>query len=490
MTKANKSDLPKEYQEIPDGQMTFFDRGGHHIYKGKNDLPTTNINLLDDWDWSNKRLPWQYSSSSHEKLNWICHICYKTWKASIDARNRGTGCPHCTKNVSMPELVLAEYFVANNINIDEQVKLGKFKGDIVVDNILIEYNGSAFHSILIDERRIIEAINYGINTIIIISEIHDNTDCIEIENNKILNILVYNIKYHCRKNSSISNFDRLLHVLDNLINSRTNVKTIGMIDTQKFIDNAYKNKGIARNNILKLGDDIMKEYCYQLNPNPQTVYIGSVKKVKWKCSKCGSIYECSPLNKKRGDMCPVCSNHVFISGTNDLLTKNPSIAAELIGENPSDIFYNSTKKVKWLCSSCNCIWESRVKDRTVLDASCKVCGYTLLYKDRTKIYDFNSISTKYNVEHFYYNNTIIPGITSEVELLKYIISRMYNTKFRNILIENKYVIDNTDNTYYINKELIVSRVKAKQKKSRLYEMMGEDVNIIKIKPEEDYYDRA
>lgn len=67
---------------------------------------------------------------------------------------------------------------------------------------------------------------------------------------------------------------------------------------------------------------------------------------------------------------------------------------------------------------------------------------------------------------------------------------MYNTKFRNILIENKYVIDNTDNTYYINKEFIVSRVKAKQKISRLFEMMGEDVNIIKIKPEEDYYDRA
>lgn len=86
-----KEELLEQYNKIPYGTLIRYDRGGHHIYKGKNDLITTNNKLIIDWDWNNQRMPWQYTASSHDKINWICHICNKSWLATIDSRNRGTG---------------------------------------------------------------------------------------------------------------------------------------------------------------------------------------------------------------------------------------------------------------------------------------------------------------------------------------------------------------------------------------------------------------
>ena len=380
----------------------------------------------------------------------------------------------------MPELVLCEYLKANEINFQHQYKLGKFTGDIVFNNTLIEYNGSAFHNELINNKKLIEAKERGIDKFVIISEIADNKDCIEIHN---MNNNIHNIQYHCSRNNSLSNFSNLVIVLDNLCNNRLHIHTKNILNIDEFIESAYKNKGKAHNSILNFSDKIMSEYCYEYNPSPDTVYAGSTKKLKWRCNKCKSIYECSPLNKKRGDMCPVCSHRKFVSGINDLQTQYPDIASEIVGVNPKLIFCNSTEKVTWRCKYCFNTWESRVKDRTVLDASCKVCGYTLLTKDRTLLYSFNSISTKYNIEYFKYKDTIIDNITCEKQLLTYIISEMLNTKYRSILIDNKY-IDNNNN---VNKEFVVSRFKAKQKISKLFEIIGLDVNDIKIKPEELFY---
>ncbi len=65
---------------------------------GINDLKTVNPCLVEEWDYTkNKKKPEEYMPNSHYKVWWICRNCGHEWEAAIGSRNKGHGCPKCSK---------------------------------------------------------------------------------------------------------------------------------------------------------------------------------------------------------------------------------------------------------------------------------------------------------------------------------------------------------------------------------------------------------
>ncbi len=60
----------------------------------------TNELLLKEWDYiQNAKSPQEYSYGSGEKVNWVCSKCGYKWRAVINSRCKGAGCPACAGNI-------------------------------------------------------------------------------------------------------------------------------------------------------------------------------------------------------------------------------------------------------------------------------------------------------------------------------------------------------------------------------------------------------
>ena len=65
------------------------------------------------------------------------------------------------------------------------------------------------------------------------------------------------------------------------------------------------------NDLETLRPDIAKEWCYEKNgeEKPSLYRIKSNKKVWWKCSKCGSIWQAAISKRTAGQGCRECQQH-------------------------------------------------------------------------------------------------------------------------------------------------------------------------------------
>lgn len=64
---------------------------------GQTDLPTTNPELMSEWDYEKNRInPISVTEHSSKKVWWRC-INDHHWRSDIDSRSRGSGCPYCRK---------------------------------------------------------------------------------------------------------------------------------------------------------------------------------------------------------------------------------------------------------------------------------------------------------------------------------------------------------------------------------------------------------
>ncbi len=103
---------------------------------------------------------------------------------------------------------------------------------------------------------------------------------------------------------------------------------------------------------------LMAEWNWEKNNEecltPETITLGSGKKVWWKCNN-GHEWQAMIANRNRGRGCPHCSGKKVLLGYNDLATLNSSLANEWNYEKngdlgPENFTANSGKKVWWKCS--------------------------------------------------------------------------------------------------------------------------------------------
>lgn len=107
--------------------------------------------------------------------------------------------------------------------------------------------------------------------------------------------------------------------------------------------------------------------------DPKLFSYGSDRKVAWKCSL-GHVWDASishrAINKSN---CPICWGRTVLKGFNDLESKDPSLASEANGWDPSKVTASSSKKLSWRCSLEH-VWEATVAHRTNMKSGCPYCA--------------------------------------------------------------------------------------------------------------------
>jgi hypothetical protein len=106
--------------------------------------------------------------------------------------------------------------------------------------------------------------------------------------------------------------------------------------------------------------------------DPTTLTAGSNKKVSWKCKFDHRWITTVDTRGIRGSGCPVCVNKTVLVGFNDLATTNPELALQADGWDPTTLTIGSDKKVGWKCALGH-RWESEVKNKGQNIKGCPYC---------------------------------------------------------------------------------------------------------------------
>lgn len=105
--------------------------------------------------------------------------------------------------------------------------------------------------------------------------------------------------------------------------------------------------------------------------DPSKVAQWSHKKVNWKCPL-GHLYKARIADRSNGDSCPICIGKKVLKGFNDLATKNPELAKQALGWDPTTLTPNSNKIVMWNCQDGH-KWKASVNHRSN-DRGCPSCA--------------------------------------------------------------------------------------------------------------------
>ncbi len=399
---------------------------GTKALEGYNDLQTVNSILAEEWNYEkNGNLkPEHFTASSNKKIWWKCSKGHE-WQATINSGNDGCGCPVCSseRKTSFPEYAIVYYLKKYGLEAVHTYKEKGYELDVFVPskNIAIEYDGYLWHKNRtkhdLDKNQ--KCLNDGIKLYRIREGLHllndSPLDYVVQKNQKDLSIVLEKILSEIigmcifidlkRDAIDIENLRELTEKENSLLFSNPevakewNYEKNGNLKPEHFTANSNKkvwwkcskghewqSKISHRNNgsgcpycadqkVLKGYNDLKtlnpilaKEWDYDKNDEltPDTVALGSTKKVWWKCNK-GHEWQAAINNRSKGRGCPFCSGRYAIKGENDLQTINPTLANEWNYENnngltPADVLPNSDKKVWWTCSKGH-EWQATIGSR-------------------------------------------------------------------------------------------------------------------------------
>lgn len=363
--------------------------GNKKVLIGFNDLATTHPELCKDWDYNkNGNLkPTDVTYGSTRKIWWKCQYGHE-WQATLNSRSRGRGCPKCSGNgTSLPEQGIA-YYLEQICKVEQRIKINKQEVDIYLPEykIGIEYDGRYYHkSSNIDKEKNKDRILFSTGiTVIRIKESDSN-----ITNNNLI----------CYKTDDMrSNYEWAIKQLCGLLSIFTgnNLFRTVTVDVQKDLINIRERFNLYNSDrsLLLVYPKLAKEWDYDKNGDlkPDMFPIGSHMKVWWKCSE-GHEWEAAVKTRVKGIGCPCCAGQRAITGTNDLQTLYPEIAAEWHptknGElKPTEIMSQSNKKVWWL-GKCGHEWQTMVIGRTRNKTGCPFCS------NQKVLQGFNDLVTTY-----------------------------------------------------------------------------------------------
>ena len=166
---------------------------------------------------------------------------------------------------------------------------------------------------------------------------------------------------------------------------------------------------------------IADEWNYDKNQNLKTedVTYGTNKKVWWRCER-GHDYQARVHERTRkGNKCPVCSNHKILKGYNDLDSQFPDLMKEWDFDknevSPYEISYHYDNKVFWICENGHS-YEASVYSRVQKKTGCPVCANQ---KIASGYNDLLSKNPKLASEWDYNKNKISPSQVAEQSNIKF-----------------------------------------------------------------------
>ena len=137
----------------------------------------------------------------------------------------------------------------------------------------------------------------------------------------------------------------------------------------------------GRNSIATLAPELMKEWRYDLNPDPLTVAAKSGKKAHWRCSTCSHEWITAPAQRyANGNGCKECADEAqrgVKRKKRETLTEHKELLKEWdYSKNtldPSKLTAGSHRKVHWKCITCDNEWEAPIYSRAK-GVGCPYCG--------------------------------------------------------------------------------------------------------------------
>jgi len=119
--------------------------------------------------------------------------------------------------------------------------------------------------------------------------------------------------------------------------------------------------------------------------DPREYVAFSNKRLSWVCSS-NHKWFATLASRSSGSGCPTCSGLIVERGVNDLATKNPELAAQADGWDPTTFSEFSNKKVQWVCRLEH-KWKASVGDRSG-GRGCPICS------GQKVLAGFNDLATK------------------------------------------------------------------------------------------------
>lgn len=144
---------------------------------------------------------------------------------------------------------------------------------------------------------------------------------------------------------------------------------------------------IGFNDLASCNPLIAEEWDYEKNGDlsPDSVTLGSNKKVWWKCKSCGNSWRTDTNNRNRGRGCPLCAKKksaqtlaktLLSSNSKIKLDSYPELSKEWDynknSQTPSNTLAGSRSKAWWICSICGNSWLASVSNR-VHGSGCPQC---------------------------------------------------------------------------------------------------------------------
>ena len=338
---------------------------------GVNDLPTTNPELMKEWDTSRNITidPHSVMRNSHKKVWWKCSVCGNEWQAIISDRSRGNGCPSCTfaNRTSEPEQIIFYYVkkafsdAVNGFHAEWLLRNSEIDIFIPSLNLGIEYDGERWHR---DSIKDIEknkmAFDHGVQMVRFreygCPALNDTSKRIILEpKDPSLQYLIHGI-------------EELFNYICDEYHINVGNRTIDLSSDLVKVYSSYEGNK-RQKSLVSLSPQIAATWNYGKNEGlkPENIANQSNKKVWWICPVCGYEWQTTVNNRtKRG--CPACTNKVVWVGHNDICTVLPEMAKDWDYEkngNLSPKFFTtgSYKVVWWKCPVCSYEWKSKIYSR-------------------------------------------------------------------------------------------------------------------------------
>ena len=304
------------------------------IIKGKNDFQTTNPELMAQWNWEKNNAlairPNNITKGSGKKVWWICPNGHE-WQATILHRVGGTGCPICNsgRQTSFAEQAVF-YYIKKYFN-DAQNKVQNVFGtrmefDIYIPSLrlVIEYDGGFWHKKENSQKKEFKKYDLCKKNGLILVRIREPED----------------------KNFQNSNYT----ILTGQAVEHSSIKADYVI----FSDKTGKNKNLNKviQNVFKIIDKITSLY---FNKFAHNFYDIDTERDKDKIYKNLTVEYAKALKVAN----PILSKEWHPTKNNDLT--------------PTQVSFNSKRKVWWLCGKCGHEWKTSIVLR-VTGSGCPKCA--------------------------------------------------------------------------------------------------------------------
>ena len=309
---------------------------------GFNDLATTHPEIAlqaDGWD------PKTVIRGSNKKFQWRCSLGH-IWMAQANDRVQGKGCPFCAGNsvwVGFNDLVTTQPELAKEAHGWDPTTVSSRSGK------KIEWKCSEGH--VYTSRVAARTAGRG---------------CSVCSNNKIIIGINDLATTHPVLGTQADGWDPTMIVSGN--RQLLPWKCPGGHKWKARVSHRANGVGcpVCSNKLVVPGiNDLATthpELASQANPDDaQTVTVGSGTKIRWQCPD-GHDFVASPANRRRGEGCPICSNHQVLQGFNDLASFNPELAAQACGWDPTTVTRFSNKRLQWKCERGH-VWSAVVAER-------------------------------------------------------------------------------------------------------------------------------